>query len=118
MASTRYMERRKKGGKWLPAATRLAIYLRDDFTCQYCGRYMKHAAPRDLTLDHLVCHEDGGLDVPSNLVSCCKSCNSKKGRTKWTTYAPGGAIRRIRNTVRRVLNMDLAKAIIKGTAGR
>jgi 5-methylcytosine-specific restriction endonuclease McrA len=41
--------------------------------CAYCNRKTK------LTKDHIqpVCR--GGLDLPSNIVPCCKKCNNQKG---------------------------------------
>src|SRR5579883_1363385 len=54
--------------------TRANILLRDDETCQYCG---KHA--RDLTLDHIIPRSRGGQSTWENLVACCKICNGKKG---------------------------------------
>jgi 5-methylcytosine-specific restriction endonuclease McrA len=54
--------------------TRSNILLRDDETCQYCG---KHS--RELTLDHVIPRSRGGTSTWENLVACCKSCNGKKG---------------------------------------
>src|SRR5690242_20788764 len=54
--------------------TRSNILLRDDETCQYCG---KHS--RDLTLDHIIPRSRGGQSTWENLVASCKSCNGKKG---------------------------------------
>lgn len=54
--------------------SRRAILARDNHTCQYCG----HSA-RDLTLDHVVPREKGGLSSWDNLVACCIRCNNKKG---------------------------------------
>jgi 5-methylcytosine-specific restriction endonuclease McrA len=54
--------------------TRSNILLRDDETCQYCGK-----RSRDLTLDHIVPRSRGGPTTWENLVACCKSCNGKKG---------------------------------------
>ncbi len=54
--------------------TRANILLRDDETCQYCG---KHA--RDLTLDHVIPRSRGGQSTWENLVACCKQCNGRKG---------------------------------------
>jgi 5-methylcytosine-specific restriction endonuclease McrA len=54
--------------------TRANILLRDDETCQYCG---KHA--RDLTLDHVLPRSRGGQSTWENLVACCKLCNGRKG---------------------------------------
>ena len=54
--------------------TRANILLRDDETCQYCGK-----RSRDLTLDHVIPRSRGGLSSWENLVACCKICNGKKG---------------------------------------
>jgi 5-methylcytosine-specific restriction endonuclease McrA len=54
--------------------TRANILLRDEDTCQYCG---KHS--RDLTLDHVIPRSRGGKSTWENLVASCKACNGKKG---------------------------------------
>ena len=43
--------------------------------CHYCSRQFP---PRELTMDHVVPLVRGGRTVKSNLVPCCKECNSKK----------------------------------------
>ena len=54
--------------------TRANILLRDDETCQYCGKHT-----RDLTLDHVIPRSRGGKGTWENLVASCKICNGKKG---------------------------------------
>jgi hypothetical protein len=54
--------------------TRANILLRDEETCQYCG---KHS--RELTLDHVVPRSRGGQSTWENLVACCRACNGRKG---------------------------------------
>jgi 5-methylcytosine-specific restriction endonuclease McrA len=54
--------------------TRANILLRDEETCQYCGK-----RTRDLTLDHIVPRSRGGQSTWENLVASCKACNGKKG---------------------------------------
>lgn len=54
--------------------TRSNILLRDDETCQYCGK-----RSRDLTIDHIIPRSRGGGSSWENLVACCKACNGKKG---------------------------------------
>jgi 5-methylcytosine-specific restriction endonuclease McrA len=54
--------------------TRSNILLRDDETCQYCGK-----RTRDLTLDHIIPRSRGGQSTWENLVASCKACNGKKG---------------------------------------
>lgn len=55
------------------ALTRLNVFKRDSFSCQYCG------TQRDLTLDHVVPRSRGGQSVWNNLVTACRRCNARKG---------------------------------------
>ncbi len=54
--------------------SRREIFLRDDYTCQYCG-----TKSRELTLDHVVPKHRGGGHTWDNLVSACRACNHRKG---------------------------------------
>lgn len=57
--------------------TRREIFVRDAYTCQYCGKQTK-----DLTIDHVMPRHRGGRHAWDNLVSACRQCNHKKaGRT-------------------------------------
>ncbi|MBI4180820.1 MAG: HNH endonuclease [Chloroflexi bacterium] len=57
--------------------TRLEIFRRDQFTCQYCGRQI-----RQLTLDHVLPRYRNGQHTWENVVSACVPCNRRKaGRT-------------------------------------
>lgn len=56
--------------------SRLNVYLRDDFTCQYCGRRFLQ---RQLSFDHVVPRAAGGRTEWSNIVTACKPCNGRKG---------------------------------------
>ena len=59
-----------------PAFTRFNVFLRDRFTCQYCG----DAFPtHDLTFDHLVPRSRGGWTTWENVVTACSGCNLLKG---------------------------------------
>jgi len=56
--------------------SRANIYARDDYTCQYCGQ----AEPTsELTFDHVLPVAQGGRKDWENIVTCCISCNRKKG---------------------------------------
>ena len=56
-----------------PAFTRFNVFLRDKFSCQYCG-------DRDeLTFDHVVPRSKGGLTSWENVVAACSCCNLAKG---------------------------------------
>ena len=57
--------------------TRRRVFLRDGYTCQYCGKQT-----RELTLDHVIPRHLGGEHTWENVVSACKTCNHRKaGRT-------------------------------------
>lgn len=43
--------------------------------CHYCT---KTFTPRALTMDHIVPLSRGGSTAKSNIVPCCKECNSQK----------------------------------------
>tara|TARA_Y100000590_G_scaffold311243_1_gene351656 strand:+ start:113 stop:667 length:555 start_codon:yes stop_codon:yes gene_type:complete len=60
-----------------PAFTRFNVFLRDNFTCQYC---YKRFSANDLTFDHLVPRCMNGKTTWTNVVSACTNCNLKKGR--------------------------------------
>ena len=60
-----------------PAFTRFNVFLRDNFTCQYC--HQKFSA-NELIFDHLVPKFLDGKTTWTNVVSACTSCNVKKGR--------------------------------------
>ena len=66
--------------------SKLNVLYRDDLTCSYCNT--QHHDIRELTLDHVIPKsrwtEITGRDIRGcsswkNLVTACKSCNTKKG---------------------------------------
>jgi 5-methylcytosine-specific restriction endonuclease McrA len=59
-----------------PAFTRFNVFLRDRFSCQYCGE--AHAT-HDLTFDHVVPRSLGGRTIWTNVVTACQTCNLLKG---------------------------------------
>jgi len=56
--------------------SRQNIYARDKNQCQYCGSKF-HS--EDLTYDHVIPKYRGGKTEWSNIVTCCISCNRRKG---------------------------------------
>ena len=52
------------------------ILWRDKNQCQYCGVV---ESPKEMTIDHVVPRSRGGENTWTNLVTCCKKCNQKKG---------------------------------------
>ncbi len=53
---------------------RREIFIRDQFTCQYCG-----VETRELTIDHIIPRSKNGPHTWENLVSACRQCNHRKG---------------------------------------
>jgi 5-methylcytosine-specific restriction endonuclease McrA len=52
------------------------IYIRDNFTCQYCGC----KPPREeLTIDHVHPKSKGGRSEWENVALACQKCNARKG---------------------------------------
>lgn len=103
---------------WITKEKRLAIYLRDGFTCGYCGTDLRNADPFDLSLDHLNPRCKGGGNEATNLITSCRECNCVEKHMKhWLDFAPGGAIKRIEHLRNQPLNLELSKALIAGTAG-
>ncbi len=65
-----------------PPFTRFNLYLRDEFTCQYCG--LRGFIPNyregvTLTLDHVLPRARGGHRSWQNMVAACYACNTAKG---------------------------------------
>ena len=56
--------------------TRKNIYWRDQYICQYCEGQFKY---KQLSLDHIIPKSRGGGRGWLNLVTCCHTCNQKKG---------------------------------------
>jgi 5-methylcytosine-specific restriction endonuclease McrA len=56
-----------------PAFTRFNVFLRDRFSCQYCG------AREELTFDHVIPRARGGQTTWDNVITACSCCNLRKG---------------------------------------
>jgi len=48
--------------------------------CAYCW------SEENITLDHIIPQCKGGLDIKTNVVACCHSCNQSKGHTPWEEW--------------------------------
>ena len=69
--------------KYQPSARRVAftrfnVFLRDLFTCQYCGEAFSSSA---LTFEHVIPRSCGGQTTWSNIVAACVPCNTSKGNS-------------------------------------
>lgn len=107
-----------QGANWIRPEKRLALYLRDDLSCAYCGEGLVDGAP--LTLDHVKSVDRGGSNDEGNLVTACRSCNSaKNGKTyaQWLHFLAEKGFdadavrRRVRNLRRRKLHAYKARAL-------
>lgn len=58
-----------------PAFTRFNVFLRDRFTCQYCG------SKSELTFDHVIPRSRGGQTRWDNVVAACSPCNLAKANS-------------------------------------
>jgi len=56
--------------------SRANIYARDDHSCQYCGESFPTT---ELTFDHVTPVAQGGRKDWENIVTCCVTCNRRKG---------------------------------------
>ena len=60
--------------------TRIAIIIRDNRTCAYCG---KICDDHEITIDHIIPKSKGGKWTWENLVVSCLECNRKKANNIW-----------------------------------
>lgn len=55
--------------------SRVNIYGRDRYRCQYCG---EKRPTEDLTYDHVLPRSRGGKTTWDNIATCCSACNRRK----------------------------------------
>lgn len=60
----------------IPPLTNRELFLRDAHLCMYCGHEYHES---ELTRDHVTPLSRGGRDRWSNVVTACRSCNTRKG---------------------------------------
>jgi 5-methylcytosine-specific restriction endonuclease McrA len=59
--------------------SKMNVFLRDEFTCQYCGVGVNK---RTATLDHVLPQSHGGKSTWENSTTSCSHCNSTKGNNR------------------------------------
>jgi hypothetical protein len=59
----------------VPSLTNAKLFRRDRMTCAYCGEVFRDDG---LTREHIIPVSAGGRDVWCNVVSACRSCNTRK----------------------------------------
>ncbi len=58
-----------------PAFTRFNVFLRDNFSCQYCSDQLP---THELTFDHVIPRSKGGRTTWENVITACGTCNLLK----------------------------------------
>ena len=114
------MARAWNGMNWIRQERRLAIYLRDELACVYCGASVEEET--QLTLDHLKPYSKGGENNNQNLVTACKKCNSARGNRSVLGFCKAVAeyldidhkeiYARVLNSRKRRINIKEAKRLI------
>lgn len=69
----------------LSKSKRFEIFMRDAFTCQYCGKRPPEVV---LEVDHIEARANGGTDEDINLITSCFGCNRGKGKKALGTARP------------------------------
>ena len=105
-----------------PAFTRFNVFLRDRFSCQYCGNGF---VASELTFDHVIPKSRGGRTSWTNVVAACGPCNLRKankmpGQSGMHPLATPvrqmfGNYRKMGGRFRRIICMSLGVIICIGT---
>lgn len=103
-------------GQWIRSDLRLAIYLRDEFRCVYCGRNLHGADPTEITLDHITTWVNGGSNLPTNLITACRHCNCSRQDKPLSKYADEHTRKAVYRQRSRKIDRyrKLAKSLING----
>jgi 5-methylcytosine-specific restriction endonuclease McrA len=67
----------KEQRKLMSSELKNKIKIRDNYTCQICGKHMPDEV--GLHIDHIIPVAKGGLSIEKNLRVLCSKCNGKKG---------------------------------------
>ncbi len=95
--------------KFLSYPRRFAIFMRDNFTCQYCGAKSPDVA---LEIDHAVSRADGGDEENKNLVTACIRCNRGKSDNSVAIDLPDINFRDTTRAVRALQNQQAAIKVL------
>ncbi len=82
------------------------IYMRDHYTCQYCG---VRPPKEELTIDHIIPRSKGGRSTWENVVLACQTCNSHKG-----SKTPAEAGMQLRKAAKRPHWLATLRSTLKG----
>ena len=74
----------QSGKKYQLANTREAVFVRDRYTCQVCGKSVKDGAV--LAVHHIIPRSKGGTNRLNNLLTVCTGCHTSRN------HKPGGKL--------------------------
>lgn len=105
-----------QGMNWVRQEKRLAIYIRDNFTCAHCKRDLRNIQPGEgirIELDHIIPVSKGGGNNASNLVTSCSKCNASRGDKDLEVLHPlHSEQQRILKMALKELPLTLAKQVL------
>jgi len=74
---------RVRGKKTAPAKIAYAVYERDRYTCQDCGKVGRPGrCGEDIQAHHILPYADGGTHALSNLITLCVFCHRKRDKMR------------------------------------
>lgn len=85
--------------KYTKKEIRLAVYERDNGTCQYCNRELQVT---DFTVEHIKARNYGGGYSLTNLVCSCFSCNNSRQHKG----IPKAVFKRLKRQARKKFDMN------------
>ncbi len=85
--------------------TRKAVFIRDNFECQYCGTRVSMTTG---TRDHVLPRSRKGPDTITNVVTACRSCNVRKDNR-----TPDEASMALRNRPRALTEDEKIQCLLK-----
>lgn len=107
-----------QGMNWIRQEKRLAIYVRDQHTCQYCGLHLEDAPAGTASLDHLVPASRNGTNHQTNLVTVCAGCNSKRGDKPLDEFLSSATkLRQVMEQAAKPINVAYAKELLSAKRG-
>jgi hypothetical protein len=108
------MRERKTKRIALSKSARFAIFERDKFTCQYCGK-----TPPEVQLhcDHILPVVEGGTNEKENLRTSCLDCNLGKG-SKILYSQTGNPLEQLRKAQESLEDMQVAREFAEAKAAR
>jgi len=101
----RYQVNLRKRNRLFQMPTKRAVFIRDNFECQYCGSRLTMGSG---TRDHVLPRSRKGPDALTNVVASCKPCNGRKANR---TPEQAGMV--LRSQPRQLTDEEKIRCVIK-----